>query len=275
MNGLPSTHQQPNAAYTGAVYYRQRSILLLAPTLVIEPQDKTYRRASIRLFLGFNQPIRLAFADGYQVQSHAMLVSEDCGLCDIYGMDSDVALLDVTAATPEFALLQKHMAGRERLELAIEDFEHLATVLIEGQNGSLQCDDVVDFMHKLIFVITGERPLPLQLDSRVIKALQLIETLPLANIDLATLSAAVNLSCDRFRHLFKDVTGCTVSQYARQTAVWRALAHIEQGSNITGAAHAVGFHDVSHLYRVYTEMFGISLSEKNNSRKFQRVRCFN
>ena len=34
------------------------------------------------------------------------------------------------------------------------------------------------------------------------------------------------------------------------------------------------FHDVSHFYRVYSDMFGISLSERSNPRKFRRVRCF-
>ena len=113
-------------------------------------------------------------------------------------------------------------------------------------------------------------------DPRVITALEMIDTLPLTEICLEVLSKAVNLSPDRFRHLFKEATGCTVSQYARQTALWRALNLItEEAYTITAASHALGFHDVSHFYRVYSDMFGISLSERSNPRKFKRVRCFN
>ncbi|MCG8533891.1 MAG: AraC family transcriptional regulator [Pseudomonadales bacterium] len=274
MSSSPS-HVAAKAPYIGTVYYRQRSILLLAPTLVIEPEDKTYRRQSIRLILGLKKPMELAFSDGARFTTQAMLVSADSGLCDMQGNEAQVALMDVTPATPEYAALAPFLGADKRRQLPIQDFENLAPRLIDGQSQPLSCEDVEGIMQNLVFIMTGSRPVPLSMDHRIVLALKLIETLPLTAINLATLSDAVNLSTDRFRHLFKDITGCTVSQYARQTAVWRALEYIENGYNITGAAHAVGFHDVSHLYRVYSEMFGVSLSEKNNPRKFRRVRCFN
>lgn len=261
--------------YQGVVYYRQRSILLLAHSLCIGPEDKTHKRQAIRLIIGCSGPVELAFNDGSQMAARALLIAPDADLCDIKGQQADVTLIDVTPVTPEYEALDSFLNGQLRKEINFELFEDLIPAFVTGQDGSLTCDDVVALMQRAVLQVTGTQLTPLEYDHRIITALNMIEELPLVEICLDVLSKAVNLSPDRFRHLFKETTGCTVSQYARQTAVWRALNLIAQNSTITAASHAVGFHDVSHFYRVYSDMFGISLSEKSNPRKFRRVRCFN
>ena len=273
MSSSPS-HVAAKAPYIGTVYYRQRSILLLAPTLVIEPEDKTYRRQSIRLILGLKKPMELAFNDGARYTTQAMLVSADSGLCDMQGNDAQVALMDVTPATPEYAALAPFLGADKRRQLPIQDFENLAPRLIDGQSQPLSCEDVEGIMQNLVFIMTGNRPVPLSMDHRIVLALKLIETLPLTAINLATLSDAVNLSTDRFRHLFKEETGCTFSHYARSFAVWKALAIWEDKRNLTDACLQAGFYDLSHFYRAYFETFGVHWRENNNVRKLKRVRFY-
>lgn len=273
---LPSINTQANNEYDGVVYYRARSILLLAPSLVIGRGDKTHKRKSIRLLLGCSGPVTLEFDGGHQVQGRALLVAANAGLCNIVGVDADVALLDYTPVTAEYVALDSILGAQLHKELDVEWFAELLPRLIQGQDGTLSGDELLELMQAVVYRVTGTQLSELQYDARIIKALNMIEELPLADICLDVLSKAVNLSPDRFRHLFKETTGCTVSQYARQTALWRALNMIsEQGCTITAASHALGFHDVSHFYRVYSDMFGISLSERSNTRKFKRVRHFN
>lgn len=272
---IPSIKAQGNTDFEGVVYYRARSILLLAPTLEIGPGDKTHKRQSIRLLIGCNGPVHLEFEEGGAVTGRALLVAAQSSLCNISGPEAEVALLDFTPLTEEFVALEQVLAGQVCRELDVELFADLIPRFRSGLDGSLCCDELVELMQQAVFQVTGTQLTPLQLDPRIIKTLTMIEELPLADICLDVLSKAVNLSPDRYRHLFKEVTGCTVSQYARHTAVWRALNLItQQDYTITAASHALGFHDVSHFYRVYSDMFGISLSERSNPRKFRRVRCF-
>ncbi len=258
----------------GTVYYRQRSIMLLAFSVVIAANDKTFQRPSIRLVIGLDDPVTLGFRDGSRQAYSAVLLSPDAGLCEVQAQNNNVVMLDVVAGTEEYVALQSYLDGRDRV---VCEGLHLAPFrdsFPRGQSGHLSCDEVFQTIQRLVVSVTGTRIAPLELDHRVVTTLQMIEALPLSEINLATLSKAANLSSDRFRHLFKEVTGCTVSQYSRQTALWRALEQITNGSSVTEAAQTAGFHDVSHLYRAYYEVFGVSLSEKNNPRKFKRVRCF-
>ncbi|MCK5790458.1 MAG: helix-turn-helix transcriptional regulator [Ketobacter sp.] len=272
---LPSIKAQTAVDFEGVVYYRTRSILLLAPSLVIGPGDKTHKRNSIRLLLGGRGPVQLDFENADAVSGRALLVAADSGLCSIDGPLADVALLDYAPASAEYAALDNYLGGRSVVQLDAELFADLLPQCRAGQDGSMSCDQVLTLLQTAVFRITGTEITPLEYDPRIVKALQMIEELPLADISLEVLSKAVNLSPDRFRHLFKETTACTVSQYARQTALWRALNLItQQDYTITAASHALGFHDVSHFYRVYSDMFGISLSERSNPRKFKRVRCF-
>jgi len=273
---IPSIKAQDDTDFEGVVYYRSRSILLLAPSLEIGPGDKTHKRRSIRLVIGCKKPVTLEFEGGGVLKGEALLVGPDAGLCNISGPDAHVAILDFAPVLAEFEALDQFLGGSPVKELDVGQFSALIPRLIEGQDGSLGCDELVEIMQSAVFLVTGTQLSPLEYDPRIIKALNIIEELPLASICLDVLSKAVNLSPDRFRHLFKETTGCTVSQYARQAALWRALNLItQQEYTITAASHELGFHDVSHFYRVYSDMFGISLSERNNPRKFRRVRCFN
>lgn len=269
-----TTKTQGHEAFEGTVYYRQRGVLVLAPTFIAERGDRTHLRPSIRFMLGCSGDFELEFEDGRVVQSRAALLLPNVGLCAIRARNSDFALFDFAVASAEYKATDPLLRASPLVHWDIAPFEKMLPQLISGQNGGLDCREVVELVTEVVETLTGAPLQPLQLDERIMRSLQLIETLPLAEIKLAVLAKHANLSPDRFRHLFKDATGSTVSQYARTTAVWRALALLQDKTTITEASHAAGFHDVSHFYHVYSDMFGISLSEKRNIRKFRRVRCF-
>ena len=272
---IQSIKEQDLSGFEGVVYYRSRSILLLAPTLFLGPGDKTHKRKCVRLIIGCSGQVTAGFNDGQSIEGRVLLLGDDIGLREIKGIAADVALVDFSPATAEYQALEKHLGGRPFQVLDFAPFTDLAPRFLQGYDGSIECRTLGEMQEQATKLVTGGYIEPLVYDSRILKALRVINELPLGDISLAVLSRAVNLSADRFRHLFKESTGCTVSQYARQTALWRALNLItQQGYTITAASHALGFHDVSHFYRVYSDMFGISLSERSNPRKFKRVRCF-
>lgn len=261
-------------AFDGTVYYRQRSVLVLAPSFVAKPGDRTFRRQSVRLLLGCSNPFLVEFSNGESLETRAALIAPWAGCCRIQGENVDIALFDFAKASPEYQATESLLLDMPYLSLDLDVFLPWLPSLIAGQQGTLANDDVVRLMTAMVETLTGA-PLPtLRVDPRIAQALQLIETLPLDEITLARLAPAVNLSAERFRHLFKESTGINVSTYARQLAIWRALEAIESGVSATEASHQTGFYDVSHFYRTYADLFGVNLCEKNNVRKYRRVRYF-
>lgn len=94
-------------------------------------------------------------------------------------------------------------------------------------------------------------------DPRVLAAIELIRQQVDQPVALADLARAVNLSPERFRHLFVEETGMALRTYV----LWRRLLHVwtllMAGETITSAAHAAGFADAAHLSRTSRTMFGL------------------
>lgn len=264
-----------DSPYDGTVYYRQRSVLVLAPSFVAPLGDRTHQRASIRCMVACSGTFEVETAHSGSLSARAVLMSPAAGCLRIEAHNVDFALFDFAVASAEYLALQTRMQQGVLQILEPAMFDPLTPRLLQGQQGELSCYELGLLMQSVVEALTGEPLQPLQLDERVMQVMGLIEKLPLAEIKLPRLASAVNLSAERLRHLFKAATGSTLSQYARTTAVWRALALLkDETRTITDVSHTAGFHDVSHFYRVYSDLFGISLSEKNNIRKYRRVRCF-
>ncbi len=260
---------------TGTVYYRPHSLLLLAHSLFIGLEDKTLNRKSFRLILSGSGNFKLTIANQEVLHTKAVLLSPTIGAFEISALEEDVALFDFTIRSPEYPGLKRLLQNSDRLLPEAESFHRLQDLLKEGQRGSLTTDDVKWLMSQAYQALTGQEPAPLAYDPRVADTINRIESLPLADISLVALANAVHLSPDRLRKLFKQQTGSTFSQYARASALWRAMKLLDQQVSATEIAHQIGFHDAAHFYHAFTDQFGISLSDKLNQRKFHRVRCDN
>ena len=259
--------------YQGTVYYLARSLLLVAPELHIGANDKTHHRNSFRLFIAHNKPVRLEFIDGQVIECHTLLMSPKAGRLAMIASESNISLFDFAVASPEYALFEAVTREKPLIKLDANEFKDLLPKLEEAQNGALSSNEVKSLMEQVVFLSAGRWPEPVNYDERITAAIQLIEELPLTEISVIRLAKEACLSPDRFRHLFKEVTGSTVSRYARSSAIWRAMKLLDKGITITEISHTVGFHDVSHFYHAYSEQFGVSLSDRLNPRKFKRVRC--
>ena len=91
--------------------------------------------------------------------------------------------------------------------------------------------------------------------------MQLVDERPLDEASLSGLAREVGLSESRLRDLFRKTLGCTLSQYARWAAAWKAVHLWKKGMTFTDVAHAVGFHDLAHADHALGETFGMSPSD--------------
>ena len=66
------------------------------------------------------------------------------------------------------------------------------------------------------------------------------------------------LSESRARHLFKEETGVSFTQYLKWLKLTEAIKYVcASGTSLTQAAHLTGFSDSAHLSRMFRETFGL------------------
>lgn len=94
-------------------------------------------------------------------------------------------------------------------------------------------------------------------DPRVLAAVEYLRQRVDQPVSLPEVARAVELSPDRFRHLFVEQTGMPLRTYV----LWRRLLHVwtllMQGETLSSAAHGAGFADSAHLSRTARTMFGL------------------
>ncbi len=96
------------------------------------------------------------------------------------------------------------------------------------------------------------------LDNRVLLAIDYLKKIPdlTENTSLQYLANLVGLSQDRFRHLFTNNMGVSIRRYILYLRIRKTAFYLNQGMNLTRAAHNAGFADQPHLTRTFREMYG-------------------
>ena len=71
------------------------------------------------------------------------------------------------------------------------------------------------------------------------------------------LADAVNLSEDRFNHLFKESMGVAPQQYINEIRLKKAMNLLKKkNGNVAEIAYSVGYTDYNHFGRQFRKMFG-------------------
>ncbi|OKH62105.1 AraC family transcriptional regulator [Mycobacterium sp. SWH-M5] len=71
------------------------------------------------------------------------------------------------------------------------------------------------------------------------------------------LAAEVGVSVSRLTHLFSEQVGLPLRRYVLWSRLRVAIVNVQNGADLTGAAHAAGFSDSAHLTRTTRTMFGL------------------
>ncbi|EPG76334.1 DNA-binding helix-turn-helix protein [Leptospira fainei serovar Hurstbridge str. BUT 6] len=91
-------------------------------------------------------------------------------------------------------------------------------------------------------------------------------------IKLGHLAKLVNLSEDRFRHLFKETLFISVRKYLLNLRLKVAAKNMPRCSNLTEAAHIAGFSDSAHFSRTFRATYGHRPSVVFRKSKRTRIR---
>lgn len=99
------------------------------------------------------------------------------------------------------------------------------------------------------------------LDERILQVFQYIQTNLYSDLTSHVLAKYVHLSESRFRHLFKEQVGISISKYLQWIRLKEVGKLILTGHGFTRACYQAGFYDPPHFNRVFKEMFGIAPSK--------------
>ncbi|MFC4776169.1 helix-turn-helix domain-containing protein [Paenibacillus sp. GCM10023252] len=100
---------------------------------------------------------------------------------------------------------------------------------------------------------------PLHLDERIALSMQYMITHLGEKHSLADLSRAAELSESRFRHLFKEQTGCSVKEWITASRLYKSAKLLElTSSSVKEIAYLVGFDNAFYFTRRFTERFSVS-----------------
>jgi methylphosphotriester-DNA--protein-cysteine methyltransferase len=258
----------PNGGAGVVVYYWPRGFLYLAPRFAIDRGDhRPTRRPSIRLMLARAGDIEIELVDGTCIRASAVLMGQEVKRRRIVAEGKGFVLLDLPVSTPEHAALAPLLARDPVRVVPAASFATLSPDLDRAAAGALGAQEASALRRELVQTVGGTRLEPRPHDERVQAALAFVDRHRLEDTSLERVAAAVHLSPDRLRHLFKEQLGCTISHYARTAAVWRALSQWADGEPLTAVAHEVGFHDYAHSHHAFREMFGFPPSMlKGNAR---------
>lgn len=95
-------------------------------------------------------------------------------------------------------------------------------------------------------------------DPRVGEVLRLISAVDEPR--LAEVAAAVGLSAERCRHLFRDAMGLPLRRYRLWRRVLEGAQQCMDGATGTTSAYASGFADSAHFSRTFRQTFGLTPS---------------
>lgn len=105
----------------------------------------------------------------------------------------------------------------------------------------------------------GESPAR-RIDPRVERAAAMVANSLDMPLGLHTISGAVGLSPSRLQHLFQKEIGLTPRELRRWHRIQAVTRAVNEGDNLTTAAHRAGFVDSAHLCRAFRASFGVEPS---------------
>jgi AraC-like DNA-binding protein len=228
---------------------------------------------SATLMFALRNPFTLVTGAGDSLEARAALIAPGAFRESFRAVDSDIVILDVSVATPEYFTIAPLLHGEPLRELPIDTIMPLSHKLLEARRGELGAVDIRKLVHEIITLYACRPITSPELDPRIERILELIEEYPLDTASLSMLGKQVHLSASRLRHLFREQIGCDFTQYRRWTALWKAGLQYFSGGSFTQSGRSAGFHDSAHLNRSFQKTFGTNPSDALQLENVKLIPC--
>lgn len=242
------------------VHLWQRSFLLQIDSLSIGRQSKHQKRLSASLFIAHRQPFRVAVNNEPALECQVAILGPGAVRCSLQACDSDLTLLDVGLATPAYRTLVKSIPLNGLRQIVGAEADALLALVGSDFARTKNCQSAEELARTAIALLCHNDTAMVTWDTRVERALAIIDHLPFDAISAHLLATQAYASESHLRDLFRNELGCSPSQYIRWVNMWKVIMYWQAGQSLTCAASEVGFHDLAHFYHVFTDSIGLSPS---------------
>lgn len=209
------------------------------------------------ILLGINDAFKIVETEDPQVRSYRAAVLSPNVSHRLDGSGTRMIILQIDPDFTDFQPLQTALGERPVLGLDFEIFGHLLERFDALMAGELDCSGARDLYDDILTAITHQPARHAPMDDRVRRALRILKDEKPDAVSVPALASRVDLSPDRFMHLFKETMGLPVRKYLLWLKLQRAARAMKDGANLTHAAHDAGFSDSAHLSRTFKDMFGL------------------
>ena len=166
------------------------------------------------------------------------------------------AVLFIEPETREGHALAERWLGDGIAEIPAELHAAIAPPLFAAWQEQRTVAAIGDSARAAVRALTGGVAPAVTSDERILRAIAYIRSHLDAPLTLEEVAAEAFLSPSRFRHLFVEQTGMALRPYILWRRLLRVFELLTSGTSLSGAAHAAGFADASHLTRTARRMFG-------------------
>lgn len=220
-----------------------------------EERHKPVRRPAISIVVALNRPFMARLPhEAAPVPCRALLIGPNVLREYVEAVDADLWLFDVWINTPEYWDLQALVGEGEVHPLTPAQYQTISALCLAHDRQ----DSVRGLFDRVVYSLCAHRPGAPALDPRLAAVLAHVEAHAVDEVSVVALARQVGLSPSRLRALFAAQMHCTLPRYIRLAGFWKTIPLLERGLSFTEAAHAVGFHDLSHYHRVVAEVSGLS-----------------
>ncbi len=236
--------------------------------------NSTHRHHAIQLCIALDKPF-LLIHESKSGLYHTYIIASDT----FHQFQSDEGRNILLLIEPE-STEGRHLSSIYNVKSPLACLESLMDPLQMDQltrlagDGQLTCDMAKKISTHILSTLGFVKIEPVVNDSRIQKALILMQEMETKKISTKALAAELAISETRLIHLFKNNIGIPIRPYLRWLRLIEAVKHIISGISLTEAAHASGFADSAHLSRTFRLMFGFSPSDiLKNDRFIQAISC--
>lgn len=254
------------------LYVWDRCFLLRAPSLVLPPLVKPYKRLSATLIVARGEPFAVSGIDLRAERHQALLFAPNVPRVALQALDADLMILDASIATPAYYQLQPALKIGGVRALTAPELTCLLP-LTPRWDVPLDCAGARAVFDALVQALGQADAVMPVFDARIRQVMARVEELPLDQLVWPVLAQQVGLSESRLRALFQQHLGCAPTQYARWIKTWNAIKLWQKGKSFTEVAHAAGFYDLAHVDHALKELFGMSATAMATAKGVQYHAC--
>ncbi|MBI5256995.1 MAG: helix-turn-helix transcriptional regulator [Burkholderiales bacterium] len=161
--------------------------------------------------------------------------------------------LDLSPNHPRYRAFNR-LDGDGMLVVPRDDLAELLPDARAFHEGVLGCRSSRAMLYRAVELAARQLDPPEPLDPRVERVMVEVERNPASTWE--QLAPLVNVSRDRFSHLFSRQVGISLRLFAQTMKIHAAARYYGSGMSLTEIAQAAGFADGAHFSKVYSRAFG-------------------